>query len=129
MVFERKGMIETPTIWNTGVPLLILGILGWVIPRILVTEATRSHVAVAVAVLCAVALLIAISALVLVAFDFTAYRQALQMGGVVLVAEIALRSSILFAVAWVPMVLLSWFNMAQRVEMWRGKDMASEADR
>ncbi len=122
-------MIETPTIWNTGLPLLVLGALGWVVPRLLVSDMTRSHMAVAIAVICAVLFLVAFSALVLVALDVGAYQRALQMGGPLLVAEIALRNSLLFAVSWAPMLLLSWFNMAQRVERWRGRDLASEGDR
>ena len=118
-------MIETPNIWNTGLPLLILGALGWVLPRMLVPETTRSHKRVGLGVLCAVLALIAISALILIAFDMPAYRSALWGGGgMLLVAEIALRNSALFAIAWVPMVALSWFNMAQRVERLRGEDMA-----
>lgn len=118
-------MTDTPNIWNTGLPLLILGILGWVLPRMLVPEDTRSHKRVALGVAFAVLTLIATSALILVAFDMPAHRSALWGGGgVFLVAEIALRNSALFAVAWVPMVALSWFNMAQRVERLRGKDMA-----
>jgi len=121
-------VIETPTIWNTGLPLLVLGALGWVVPRLLVSEMTRSHMAVTAAIICAVLFLVALSALVLVALDVGAYQRALQMGGPLLMAEIALRNSFLFAVSWGPMLLLSWFNMAQRVEHWRGKDLASEGD-
>ena len=50
------------------------------------------------------------------------------MAGPLLVAEIALINAGLFAFAWVPMLLLSWFNMAQRVEFWRGRDAATEGD-
>ncbi|MEM6373064.1 MAG: hypothetical protein AAF727_09845 [Pseudomonadota bacterium] len=116
-------MTETPNIWNTGLPLFILGVLGWVLPRMLVPEDTRSHIRVSVGVLCAVLMLIVTSALVLVAYDIPAYRIALD-GGALLAMEIALRNSALFALAWVPMVALSWFNMAQRVEALRGQDMA-----
>ncbi len=117
-------MTETPNIWNTGLPLVILGVLGWALPRMLVPEDTRSHRRVGLGVLGAVVTLIGAAALVLVAFDHAAYRSPMEVGGMLLVAEIALRSSVLFAFAWVPMLLLSWFNMAQRVEMLRGQDMA-----
>ncbi|MEO0378725.1 MAG: hypothetical protein AAF252_00550 [Pseudomonadota bacterium] len=117
-------MTETPNIWNTGLPLLILGALGWVLPRMLVPEDTRSHSRVGAGVLFAAIVLIATSGLVLVAFDTPAYRSALDVGGMLLVAEIALRNSALFAIAWVPILALSWFNMAQRVEALRGRDMA-----
>jgi hypothetical protein len=115
---------ETPNIWNTGLPLLILGTLGWFVPRTFVSTDTRSHGSVAVAVAASAIALVAISALVLVAFDTLAYQSAMAVGGAFLVAEIALRGSVLFAIAWVPMLLLSWFNLAQRVEVQRGKDMA-----
>ncbi|WP_299727753.1 hypothetical protein [uncultured Tateyamaria sp.] len=117
-------MTQAPNIWNTGLPLVILGVLGWVVPRMLVPEDTRSHKRVALGVLAAVVALIAIAALVLVAFDIPSYRTALAMGGAVLTGEIALRGSALFAIAWAPMLLLAWFNMAQRVEALRGEDMA-----
>ncbi len=117
-------MTETPNIWNTGLPLLILGALGWFVPRTFVSTDTRSHGSVAVAVAASAIALVAISALVLVAFDRLAYQSAMAVGGAFLVAEIALRGSVLFAIAWVPMLLLSWFNLAQRVEVQRGKDMA-----
>ncbi|WP_299685494.1 hypothetical protein [uncultured Tateyamaria sp.] len=119
---------DTITFWNTGVPLIILGVLGWVLPRMLVADDTRSHWSVCIAVLCAAILLVAASAAVLVAFDFGSYVHALDMGGAILVAEIALINAALFAVAWVPMLLLSWFNMAQRVEHWRGRDLSMEKD-
>ena len=121
-------MPETVTFWNTGVPLILMGVLGWILPRLLVPDDTRSHLAVSAAVLCGALLLVAISGAVLVAFDFGSYVHALDMGGVLLVAEIALINAALFAVAWVPMLLLSWFNMAQRVERWRGRDMSAEGE-
>lgn len=119
-------MIETPNIWNTGLPLLIMGALGWLLPRMLVPEGTRSHQRVALGVVVSIVGLIAASALVLVAFDSAAYRGVMDVGGVMLATEIALRNSALFAVAWAPIVALSWFNMAQRVEVQRGRDMAQE---
>lgn len=119
-------MIETPNIWNTGLPLLIMGALGWLLPRMLVPEGTRSHQRVALGVVLSIVGLIAASALVLVAFDSAAYRGVMDVGGVMLATEIALRNSALFAVAWAPIVALSWFNMAQRFEVQRGKDLARE---
>ncbi len=119
-----EGLSQEPTLWNTGVPLIILGVLGWVLPRMLVPVDTRSQKRVVLGVLFAVVMLVLVSALVLVAFDNAAYRSALDIGGPALVAEIALRGSALFAVSWVPMVVLAWFNMAQRVEVLRGQDMA-----
>lgn len=119
-------MIETPNIWNTGLPLLIMGALGWLLPRMLVPEGTRSHQRVALGVVLSIVGLIAASALVLVAFDSAAYRGVMDVGGVMLATEIALRNSALFAVAWAPIVALSWFNMAQWFEVQRGKDLARE---
>lgn len=121
-------MSDTPNIWNTGVPLVIMGALGWALPRMLVPDDTRAHGRVALGVAFSVLALIAVSALVLVAFDIAAYRRAMDMGGALLAAEVALRNSALFAVAWVPFAALSWFNMAQRVEVLRGKDMARGYD-
>lgn len=116
---------HTITLWNTGLPLLIAGALGWVVPRFISPPQTRSHRKVAIAMAVSALVLIFISAGLFAALQPGKFAMAANTGGLFLTIEIALRGSILFAVAWVPILLLNWFNMAQRVEQWRGKDMAA----
>lgn len=118
-------MTNTITLWNTGLPLLIAGALGWVVPRFISPPKTRSHAKVAIAVAVSALVLVLLSAALFAATQPGKFARAAEMGGLFLAIEIAVRGSILFAVAWVPILLLCWFNMAQRVEYWRGRDMAN----
>lgn len=115
---------DTITLWNTGVPLTIAGALGWAVPRFISPSRTRSHGTVAIAVGASALVLVLVSAALFAALQPGKFADAAEMGGLLLAIEIAVRGSILFAVAWAPIMLLSWFNLAQRVEHWRGKDMA-----
>ncbi|MEO0669397.1 MAG: hypothetical protein AAFZ99_15915 [Pseudomonadota bacterium] len=121
-------MTDTITLWNTGLPLTVAGALGWVVPRFISPPETRSHGKVAIAIGASAIVLILISAGLFAVVDLAKFARAAEMGGLLLAIEIALRGSILFAVAWVPMLLLCWFNMAQRVEYWRGRDMAARGE-
>ncbi|MEL6887633.1 MAG: hypothetical protein AAFO86_02885, partial [Pseudomonadota bacterium] len=116
------------TLWNTGLPLTVAGALGWVMPRFISPPETRSHGKVAIAIGASAIVLILISAGLFALVDLAKSARAVEMGGLLLAIEIALRGSILFAVAWVPMLLLCWFNLAQRVEHWRGRDMAARGE-
>ena len=115
---------NTITLWNTGLPLLIAGGMAWVLPRFIAPSQTRSHRKVAVAVGVSALLLVFISAGLFAALQPDKFAMAANTGGLFLAIEIAVRGSILFAVAWMPILLLNWLNLAQRVEHWRGKDMA-----
>ena len=119
---------DTITLWNTALPLTIAGALGWVVPRFISPPETRSHGKVAIAIGASAIVLLLISAGLFAVVDLAKFARAAEMGGLLLAIEIALRGSILFAVAWVPMLLLCWFNMAQRVEYWRGRDMAARGE-
>ena len=121
-------MTDTITLWNTALPLTIAGALGWVVPRFISPPETRSHGKVAIAIGASAIVLILISAGLFAVVDLAKFARAAEMGGLLLAIEIALRGSILFAVAWVPMLLLCWFNMAQRVEYWRGRDKAARGE-
>ena len=115
---------DTITFWNTVLPLTIAGALGWVVPRFVSPARTRSHVFVAVAVMASVVVLIFASAALFAATEPAKFARAAEIGGLWLSIEIVLRGSLLFAFAWRPVLLLSWLGMAQRVEAWRGHDMA-----
>ena len=115
---------NTITLWNTGLPLLIAGASAWVLPRFIAPSRTRSHKKVAIAVGVSALVLIFVSAGLFAALQPGKFAMAADGGGLMLAIEIAVRGSILFAVAWVPILLLNWLSLAQRVEMWRGKDMA-----
>ncbi len=116
---------DSITFWNTGVPLIAAGALGWLVPRFISPPDTRSHKRVAIAVLASALVLVFLSAAMFAALQPAKFASAAEMGGLFLGIEIAVRGSILFAIAWVPILLLFWFNRAQRVEMLRGKDMAA----
>lgn len=115
---------DSITLWNTGLPLTIAGALGWLVPRFIAPSHTRSHKKVAIAVAASAVVLIFVSAGLFAALQSDKFASAAEMGGLFLAIEIAVRGSILFAVAWIPILLLCWLNLAQRVEHLRGKDMA-----
>ena len=119
---------DTITLWNTGLPLLIAGALGWIVPRFISPPDTRSHRKVAIAIGASAIVLILVSADLFAALQPDKFARAAEMGGLFLAIEIAIRGSLLFAVAWAPIMLLCWLNLAQRVEHWRGKDMAEKAN-
>ncbi|MEO0632823.1 MAG: hypothetical protein AAFY52_01655 [Pseudomonadota bacterium] len=116
----------TITFWNTALPLILAGVLAWVMPRFIAPFDTRSHWKVAVAVGASVVVLIFASAALFAATEPEKFARAADMGGLFLAIEIAVRGSLLFAFAWVPVLLLNWLSMAQRVEAWRGRDLAQE---
>ena len=119
---------DTITLWNTALPLTVAGVLGWVVPRFISPRETRSHGKGAIAIGASGSVLSLISAGLFAVVDLAKFARAAEMGGLFLAIEIAVRGSILFAVAWVPMMLLCWFNLAQRVEYWRGRDMAARGE-
>lgn len=116
---------DTITLWNTSVPLTIAGALGWAVPRIISPPDTRSHGKVAIAVGASTLVIILLCAGLYAALQPDKFARAAEMGGLILAIELALRGSILFALAWVPVLLWTWLSLAQRVEAWRGKDMAA----
>ncbi|WP_299607556.1 hypothetical protein [uncultured Tateyamaria sp.] len=117
---------DTITLWNTGLPLGIAGALGWLVPRFIAPSDTRSHKKVAIAMAASAIVLILVSAGLFAALQPGKFARTAETGGLFLAIEIAVRGSLLFAVAWVPIMLMCWLNMAQRVEVWRGKDLAEK---
>lgn len=113
------------TFWNTGLPLTVAGALGWAVPRFISPPETRSHRKVAIAIAASVLVIILLCAGLYAALQPDKFAKAAEMGGLFLAIEIAVRGSILFAIAWVPILLWTWLSLSQRVEHWRGKDMAA----
>ncbi|WP_415922175.1 hypothetical protein [Tateyamaria sp. SN6-1] len=116
---------DSITFWNTGVPLTVAGALGWAVPRFISPARTRSHWRVAIAVAASTLVIIMLCATLYAMLQPEKFARAADMGGLFLAIEIAVRGSILFAFAWAPILLWTWLGLAQRVEYWRGKDMAA----
>ena len=120
---------DTITFWNTGLPLIIAAVLGWTVPRFISPAETRSHRKVAIAMAASILVIILLCAGLYAALQPDKFAKAAEMGGLFLAIEIAIRGSILFAFAWAPFLLWTWLSLAQRVEHWRGKDIAAKGDR
>ena len=121
-------MIEAAPIgwWNTGMPLVVLGALAVLLPRLLVSRATRSHRAVVVAIVGSAALLVMIGAVVfaaIYAFDGAEVLAAFQAAPG-LTAWFFAKLATFAAIVWGPVLALVWFGMAQGVETRKGQDAA-----
>lgn len=115
---------DTITLWNTGLPLGIAGALGWFMPRFIAPSDTRSHKKVAIAMAASAIVLILVFAGLFAVFQSSNFVRTAETGDLFLAIEIAIRGSLLFAVVWVPIMLMCWLNIVQRFEAWRGKGMA-----
>ena len=122
-------MIETGPIgfWNTGFPLALLGGLAVVLPRLLVSGATRSQRVVAIAILLASLLLLVAGAVV---FAVIYAASGVSVWAALAEAPLAtawflLGQSLVAAVVWGPVLALVWFGMAQGVERRKGEDVAN----
>ena len=113
------------TIWNTGVPLVLIGILAIILPFLLIRKDTRSHRSVALGVAIAAVLLVLAGALILWGIDTRDIEIAENASASVLF-QIYLRASFPFAMLWAPLLALIWFGKAQRVEKLRGEDLVRE---
>lgn len=113
---------------DTGLPLIVLGLLAAGLPWLLVPRGARGHGAAARG--------IGMSALVLLAVGVAmmAYLGARAGGDLIGLARaeplgaawILLRRSAMAALVWAPILVLVWFSMAQRVERLRGEDVMRE---
>ena len=109
---------------NTGLPLALLVALAWLLPRVTVPRATRSHGDVACGIgLAALGVLLAGAVL----FGLLQAVGGADLGGALAAAPLAtglilLRLSGLAALAWGPVLGLAWLSQAQAVERRRGED-------
>lgn len=115
----------TITFSNTALPLILLGLLAAALPYLMTPRHTRSQVRVALLVGLTGLTMFGASAFVFALFDTRALPQA-GMSGAALIAWFYLRSSLVAAFVWVPVLLLAWLGLAQRVERRRGEDLARE---
>lgn len=112
------------TMFNTGLPLIIIGVLALAIPRLLVRKTTRSHRVAAVGIAGASLLLVILSAGVFFLFDNRSYEALVVAGGYSLALQFLFEASWKAVILWGPLVLLNWLSLAQRVERLRGQDLA-----
>jgi len=127
---RRMRMIgPQPIGWvNTGMPLVLLGLLAAGLPWLLAPGESRSHLQVAVAVWAAAGLVLLAGAVI-----FAAIYGARGVGVVAALAAAPLATGLFFlrlsgfaALVWGPVLMLAWLGLAQRVERRRGEDRARE---
>ena len=111
---------------NTGVPLVILGLLSVGLPWVLVRKGTRSHWEVGLSIWASAGFLLLAGAGI---FAAVYGLRGIGVGAAFTAAPLAtawffLRLSGYAAMLWVPVLALVWFAMAQRVEKRRGEDLA-----
>ncbi len=115
---------EPINLWNTAFPLVLLGALAVIFPRLLVRRRTRSHWEVFVGIWAAAGLLLVAGAGVFaVIYGLRGAPVAEAFGAAPLSASwFFLRLSGFAALAWAPVLALVWFGMAQGVEKRKGED-------
>jgi len=111
------------TLFNTGLPILIIGVLAAVLPLVLTPWGTRSQGRVLVSVGGSVLVLIAASAAVFALFDMRGL-----LGGDTVAKQGAavwmyLRVSRGAVIVWAPVLAFVWLYLAQRVERLKGRDI------
>lgn len=119
-------MIEAQPIgwWNTGFPLVLLGTLAVVLPRVFVGE-TRSQRVVMLGGLTSVVVLLVVGAVVFMGLygwrgvDVWAALTAAPVA----TAGFFLRLSGLAGLVWGPVLALVWLGLAQGVEKRKGEDV------
>lgn len=113
------------TLLNTGLPTAITGALALLMPHLFVGRDERSHARIALRILLISGVLLLVSA-ALMALSYTQYEIALAGS----LAEQPLATTLYFlkrgalmAMVWLPLLLLAWFGLAQRVERLRDHDI------
>ncbi|WP_172299534.1 hypothetical protein [Pseudoruegeria sp. HB172150] len=111
---------------NTGVPLILLGALAVLIPLLMVPRGTRSQVEVAVGIWASAGMLLLAG---LAVFAVIYAVEGIGVWSAFGKAPLAtgwffLTLSGYAAVAWGPVLLLTWLGLAQRVEKRKGEDRA-----
>lgn len=112
------------TLWNTGLPLLILAGVAAVVPWVLVSRETRSQGRVALVIATTAVFMVGMSAIVMSLFDKRVIDAGDTAAGQGVLAWMYLRASMGAVVAWGPVLVLVWLGLAQRVERRKGEDMA-----
>ncbi len=123
-------MIQSEPIglWNTGFPLVLLGVLAVLFPRLLVRRGTRSQGEVFVAVWASAGLLLVAGAGVFAAvYGARGAPVGAAFGAAPLSASwFFLKLSGFAAMLWGPVLVLVWLGLAQGVEKRKGEDAARD---
>jgi len=114
--------------WNTGMPLVVLGVLALILPRVFVGRRTLSQGRVAFGILASALVLWIVGAVIFAGFSadggarvFEAWRAEPRLTAVVFLGKSAYA-----ALVWVPVLALVWFALAQAVEARKGAAMAED---
>jgi len=113
------------TLMNTGLPLAILGAQAFLLPRLLLARKTRSHRMLAMVLLVSFLLVLLTS---LAVFAYIQAQSGTDLTGSLAISAtgtiaILLRPALLSGIIWLPLLVLSGFNLAHRIENLRGNDM------
>ncbi|MAQ85270.1 MAG: hypothetical protein CMH12_18765 [Maritimibacter sp.] len=116
------------TFFNTGLPLIVLAALAIVVPLVMVPRGTRRQWEVAVAIWASAGMVLLAGAVVFaVIYALGGIGVAEAFGDAPFATGLFfLRLSGTAAVAWVPVLLLTWLGLAQLVEKRKGRDKAQE---
>ena len=116
------------TFFNTGLPLIVLAALAIVVPLVMVPRGTRRQWEVAVAIWASAGMVLLAGAVVFaLIYALGGIGVAEAFGDAPLATGLFfLRLSGAAAVAWVPVLLLTWLGLAQLVEKRKGRDKAQE---
>ncbi|WP_270725709.1 hypothetical protein [Shimia sp. Alg240-R146] len=114
---------------NTGLPLIVLGVLAVMIPRFVVDHETRSHGKVMLGIAVSAVILFGVGYGISVVLTNARGVHAMALGsrpelGTALWMHS--RLSLMAAIVWAPILGLVWFGQAQGVEARRGRDLALE---
>jgi hypothetical protein len=110
------------TLTNALLPMVILGALAVVLPYILTPKTSRSHRRLTLVIILSGALTF------LAAIVTFALLQPGNIAGALITAPlttllILAKPAALSAIIWIPLLALSGFTLAQRIENLRGRDM------
>lgn len=113
------------TLMNTGLPLAALGTLAFLLPRLMLARETRSHRRLAMVLLAGFALVLLTSFAI---FAYTQVQAGTDLAGSFRASPmgtiaILMRPALLSGIIWLPLLALSGFNLAHRIENLRGNDM------
>ncbi|WP_425052939.1 hypothetical protein [Psychromarinibacter sp. S121] len=116
------------TFFNTALPLVLLAALAVIVPLLMVPRGTRKHWEVAVGIWASAGMVLLAGGAVFAAIYALG---GVGVGTALRAAPLAtgwffLRLSGTAAVAWVPVLLLTWLGLAQVVEKRKGRDRVQE---
>lgn len=116
--------LEPITLFTTGLPLAILAVLAVLIPGLLARRRSRSQRDLVIVICASAAVLLVLGAVTF----FAVYQIGEIYVGAVLnstwaTVQFFLTKSAFAAIAWLPILGLRWFSMAQAIEKRKGEDL------